>query len=150
MLFMFLMLVKKVIDDPFIKKARQDHKTAFIAFMKWKHLGFFFSFLPAKWIDNDYKIVASAMKWFSWSSSNWQKIPWRAGEIIESSGGLRYLSTILLKIFHLFKITESVINFHLKFFLTNNFKHVKVFLVEWWTTSLIHHVNLIISRGGDI
>ena len=34
MLFMFLMLVKKVIDDSFIKKARQDHKTAFIAFMK--------------------------------------------------------------------------------------------------------------------
>ena len=36
------------------------------------------------------------------------------GEIIESSGGPRHLSTISLKIFHLFKITESVINFCLK------------------------------------
>ena len=36
------------------------------------------------------------------------------GEIIKSSGGPRYLSTILLKNFHLFKITESVINFCLK------------------------------------
>ena len=38
------------------------------------------------------------------------------GEIIEFSGGARYLSTISLKNFHLFKITESVINFCLKKF----------------------------------
>ena len=36
------------------------------------------------------------------------------GEIIESSGGPRYLSTIPLKNFHLFKIAESVINLCLK------------------------------------
>ena len=36
------------------------------------------------------------------------------GEIIESSGRLCHLSTILLKKFHLFKIAESVINFCLK------------------------------------
>ena len=38
----------------------------------------------------------------------------KIGEIIESSGGPRYLSTILLKNFYLFKIAESVINFCLK------------------------------------
>ena len=38
------------------------------------------------------------------------------GEIIESSGGSRYLSTITLKNFHLFKIAEPVINFCLKKF----------------------------------
>ena len=37
-------------------------------------------------------------------------------EIIESSGGLRHLSIILLKNFNLFKIAESVINFYLKKF----------------------------------
>ena len=36
------------------------------------------------------------------------------GEIIESSGRPRHLSTIPLKNFHLFKITKSVINFYLK------------------------------------
>jgi len=36
------------------------------------------------------------------------------GKIIKFSGGLRHLSTIPLKIFHLFKIAESVINFYLK------------------------------------
>ena len=51
------------------------------------------------------------------------------GEIIESSGGSRHLSIILLKNFHLFKIAESVINFCLKKFLTNNFKQVEVF--QW-------------------
>ena len=35
-------------------------------------------------------------------------------EMIESSGGPRYLSIILLKNFNLFKIAESVINFYLK------------------------------------
>ena len=35
-------------------------------------------------------------------------------EIIESSGGLRHLSTIPVKNFHLFKIAKSVINFYLK------------------------------------
>ena len=35
-------------------------------------------------------------------------------EIIESFGGPRYLSTIPLKNFHLFKIVELVINFCLK------------------------------------
>ena len=50
------------------------------------------------------------------------------GEIIESSGRLCHLSTILLKNFHLFKIAESVINFCLKKkILTNNFKQMKVF-----------------------
>ena len=49
------------------------------------------------------------------------------GEIIEFSGGPRHLSTIPLKNFHLFKIAESVINFCLKKFLTNNFKQVEVF-----------------------
>ena len=39
----------------------------------------------------------------------------------------RYFLIILLKNFHLFKITESVINFCLKNFLTNNFKQVKIF-----------------------
>ena len=38
------------------------------------------------------------------------------GEIIESSGGPRHLSTIPLKNFHLFKIAKSVINFCLKKF----------------------------------
>ena len=38
------------------------------------------------------------------------------GEIIESSGGPRHLSTISLKNFYLFKIAESVINFCLKKF----------------------------------
>ena len=38
----------------------------------------------------------------------------KIGEIMESSGGLRHLSTILLKNFHLFKIVE--INFYLKKF----------------------------------
>ena len=37
-------------------------------------------------------------------------------EIIESSGGPCHLSTIPLKNFHLFKITDSVINFYLKKF----------------------------------
>ena len=36
------------------------------------------------------------------------------GEIIEPSDGSHHLSTIPLKNFHLFKITESVINFCLK------------------------------------
>ena len=35
-----------------------------------------------------------------------------AREIIESSGGPHHLSTIPLKNFHLFKITELVINFY--------------------------------------
>ena len=48
-------------------------------------------------------------------------------EIKEFSGGPRHLSTIPLKNFYLFKIAESVINFCLKIFLTNNFKHVEVF-----------------------
>ena len=39
-----------------------------------------------------------------------------AGEIIESSGGPRHLSTIPLKNFNLFKIAESVFNFCLKNF----------------------------------
>ena len=34
------------------------------------------------------------------------------GEIIESSGGPRHLSTILLKNCYLFKITKSIINFY--------------------------------------
>ena len=38
------------------------------------------------------------------------------GEIIESSGGPRHLSTISLKNFHLFKIAKLIINFCLKFF----------------------------------
>ena len=38
----------------------------------------------------------------------------KTGEIIESSSGSRHLSTILLKNYHLFKITESLINFCLK------------------------------------
>ena len=38
------------------------------------------------------------------------------GKIIEFSGGLCYLSIILLKNFYLFTITESVINFCLKKF----------------------------------
>ena len=38
------------------------------------------------------------------------------GEIIESSSRLRHLFTIPLKIFYLFKIAESVINFYLKKF----------------------------------
>ena len=38
------------------------------------------------------------------------------GEIIESSGGSRHLSTIPLKNFHLFKIAKPVINFCLKKF----------------------------------
>ena len=38
------------------------------------------------------------------------------GEIIKSSDELRYLSTIPLKNFHLFKIAKSVINFYLKKF----------------------------------
>ena len=38
------------------------------------------------------------------------------GEIIESSGGSRHLSTIPLKNFHLFKIAKLIINFCLKFF----------------------------------
>ena len=46
------------------------------------------------------------------------------GEIIVF---LRHLFTIPLKIFYLFKIVESIINFYLKKFLTNNFKHIKVF-----------------------
>ena len=50
------------------------------------------------------------------------------GEIIESSGGPRHLSTILLKNFHLFKIAESVINFCFKKkIITNNFKQMEVF-----------------------
>ena len=50
------------------------------------------------------------------------------GEIIESSGRPRHLSTIPLKNFHLFKITKLVINFYLKKkILTNNFKQVEVF-----------------------
>ena len=53
--------------------------------------------------------------------------PSQPGEIIEYSGGSRYLSTISLKNFHLFKIADSVINFGLKKFLTNNFKQVEVF-----------------------
>ena len=48
-------------------------------------------------------------------------------EIIEFSCGPRHLSTISLKNFHLFKIAELVINFCLKFFLTNNFKQMKIF-----------------------
>ena len=43
------------------------------------------------------------------------------GEIIESSGGPRHLSTIPLKNFHLFKIAESVINFCLKKFSNQQF-----------------------------
>ena len=39
-----------------------------------------------------------------------------AGEIMEPSDGPRHLSTISLKNFHLFKITELVINFCLKKF----------------------------------
>ena len=57
-------------------------------------------------------------------SPNWEKIevkkrmPTKAefGEIIQSSGGPRHLSTILLKGSHLFKIAESVIKFYLKIF----------------------------------
>ena len=37
-------------------------------------------------------------------------------EIILYSGGPHHLSIISLKNFHLFKITESVINFYLKYF----------------------------------
>ena len=40
----------------------------------------------------------------------------KMGEIIEYSGRPRYLSTIPLKNFHLFKIAEPVINFCLKKF----------------------------------
>ena len=36
----------------------------------------------------------------------------KVGEIIDSSGRPRHLSTIPLKNFHLFKIAESVINFY--------------------------------------
>ena len=54
-------------------------------------------------------------------------VPQEFREIIESSGESRHLSTIPLKNFHLFKIAESIINFYLKNFLTNNFKHVEVF-----------------------
>ena len=36
----------------------------------------------------------------------------KIGEMIESSGGPCYLSTILLKNFHLFKIAESIIGFY--------------------------------------
>jgi len=49
------------------------------------------------------------------------------GEIIESSSEPRYLSTVALKNFNLFKIAVLVINFCLKNFLTNNFKQMKVF-----------------------
>ena len=38
----------------------------------------------------------------------------KVGEIIDSSGRPRHLSTIPLKNFHLFKIAESVINFYFK------------------------------------
>ena len=51
--------------------------------------------------------------------------PW--WEIIEYFGGPRYLFTVSLKNFHLFKIIDSIINFYLNFFLNNNFKYVKVF-----------------------
>ena len=37
-------------------------------------------------------------------------------EIIESSSGPRYLSTIPLKNFNLFEIVKSIINFYLKKF----------------------------------
>ena len=49
------------------------------------------------------------------------------GEIIESSGGPRHLSTIPLKNFHLFRIAELIINLCLKKNLTNNFKQVEDF-----------------------
>ena len=49
------------------------------------------------------------------------------GEIIESSGEPRHLSTISLKNFYLFKIAESIINLCLKKFYNNNFKHVEDF-----------------------
>ena len=39
-------------------------------------------------------------------------------KLYHSYGGLRYLSTILLKDFHLFKIAESVISFCFNFFLS--------------------------------
>ena len=43
------------------------------------------------------------------------------GEIIESSGGPHHFSTILLKNFHLFKITKSIINFYFKKFSNKQF-----------------------------
>ena len=57
-------------------------------------------------------------------SPNWEKIevkkrmPTKAefGEIIQSSGGPRYLSIISPKDSHLFKIAESVTSFCLNFF----------------------------------
>ena len=58
---------------------------------------------------------------------HWVKPHPISGEIIESSSEPRHLFIIPLKNFHLFKIAESIINFCLKNFLTNNFKHVEVF-----------------------
>ena len=59
-------------------------------------------------------------------------------------GGPRHLSTIPVKGSHLFKIAESVFSFYLKL---HNLKQVRVFLLEWWTISFVHHKDLIISCG---
>lgn len=50
-------------------------------------------------------------------------------------------SIILIKDFYLFKIAESIFSFYLKL---HNFKQVSL-LLEWWTMSLVHHEDLIIS-----
>ena len=55
--------------------------------------------------------------------------------------GSRHLSTIPVKDSHSFKIVESVFSFYLKL---HNFKQVSL-LLEWWTTSLIYHEDLIDS-----
>ena len=55
-------------------------------------------------------------------------------KLYRSHGVLRYLSTILIKDFRLFKITESVFSLYIKLY---NFKQVKVFYLN----SRLHYLS---------
>ena len=57
-------------------------------------------------------LVESYLRWYTYGPLNC----FAYGEIIKSFGGPRYLFTIPLKNFHLFKIAKSVINLCLKKF----------------------------------
>ena len=68
------------------------------------------------------------------------------GEIIQSSNRPRHMFIIPLKDFHLFKIAESVISFYLKKISNLAILYKWESLIEWWTTILVHHEDLLISR----
>ena len=75
----------------------------------------FYSFLHNQGNNVESKLLVSSLKHHA---SCVARVGQHGGwwEIIESYSGPHHLSTIPLKNFHLFKITESVFNFCLKFF----------------------------------